>query len=196
MANGLSEVNMLTAGLFSSLSLYFSLSLSLSFSRLSHFSHALVTLSSLTLSLASLSLALLSLLCLLSVSSLSSLLSLSLPLSSFSRFLSALYLALSLAQSHAHTSSPLPMCYLPCSLLEPATYYLTLDAMMAETNEWDNGTNMLAPFLGDYRMQVLSDLFSWPLGPRLRIIVSHGVADPSSLSENFTVRLCDITSSV
>ena len=60
--------------------------------------------------------------------------------------------------------------------------------MMAETNEWDNGTNMLAPFLGDYRMQVLSDLFSWPLGPRLRIIVSHGVADPSSLSENFTVR--------
>ena len=59
---------------------------------------------------------------------------------------------------------------------------------MAETNEWDNGTNMLAPFLGDYRMQVLSDLFSWPLGPRLRIIVSHGVADPSSLSENITVR--------
>eukprot|EP01087_Luapelamoeba_hula_P021337 TRINITY_DN7430_c0_g1_i1.p1 TRINITY_DN7430_c0_g1~~TRINITY_DN7430_c0_g1_i1.p1 ORF type:complete len:955 (-),score=147.02 TRINITY_DN7430_c0_g1_i1:27-2891(-) len=69
---------------------------------------------------------------------------------------------------------------------EPAQYLTTLDTVLEPVREHDGLGNKLYDELGENLMHALNDLFNWPLGPRLRIMVAHGVADINYLSNPVT----------
>lgn len=70
---------------------------------------------------------------------------------------------------HAHTSFDI---YLHI-YIEPATYITTLDVLFEPMRPSDGGENAMYGELGAPMMHALNDLFTCPLGPRLRILVCH-----------------------
>ena len=54
-------------------------------------------------------------------------------------------------------------------------YYTTLDVLLAERVEWSGEVNKLRGEIGDSIFQALLDYLVYPLGPRIRDTISHGV---------------------
>lgn len=71
---------------------------------------------------------------------------------------------------------------------EMSTLYTTLDEVLAEFTD-DRTCNALRKILGDSHFEIYLDLFAYLEGPRLRVRISHGEADLSSIRKPLLIHL-------